>query len=374
MLVSASSPPVAYGGRFCDNDVPRLADACSFHRGGRAESARRELVHYDSQCQLQRPSQPVPSATASSLCVSGQPEPEEIERRKLRVQPERPVGAILDERPYPPLPYLEQLDARHRVPPGYSVPYTLDQRDNATKAVTSLGLQCSAQVTTTTTLPPPSPSEAWAASIKVLPLPQIRFSPSSSGLVHLETWFWLSNDAAGVPVTVTATAGGTRLLQRSSQCHIPGRLVHQRQLSNLYGGLCGQWRDASATTYTYLDAGTYEVSVTVGWAGSFGLEGKTYDIASPADPVDGPATFAPYEVQRNTLSPDRGSRMSTGERDRAPASGVCQEWPLGGSLTCPMLTMSFRSRLAGLWSGWHCCQRSAGVAGERMSQGQPFAA
>ena len=44
--------------------------------------------------------------------------------------------------------------------------------------------------------------------LALLPLAEIKFSPSDNGLVHLETWFWLSNDAlAGVPVTVTADDG-----------------------------------------------------------------------------------------------------------------------------------------------------------------------
>ncbi len=252
------------------------------------------------------PTTTVPGQVGSSTTTSAIPptytytttsDPEMIVANNLVCNPQGQLVAYSQFVPTPPYPTWNNWTTDDPLPPGYSVPYTLDQIDNATKAVTSLGLQCSAQVTTTTTLPPPSPSEAWAASIKVLPLPQIRFSPSSSGLVHLETWFWLSNDAAGVPVTVSATAGGDTIAATVEPVSYTWTFGPSAATETSYtAGSAGSGETASAV-YTYLDAGTYEVSVTVGWAGSFVFEGKTYDIASPADPIDGPATFAPYEVR-----------------------------------------------------------------------------
>ena len=77
------------------------------------------------------------------------------------------------------------------------------EKSTATGQVVNTSLQCEAEPTPTT-LPPPTPGNRGRPPTRLLPLPTIQFSPSDNGLVHLQTWFWLSNDATGTPVTVTA--------------------------------------------------------------------------------------------------------------------------------------------------------------------------
>jgi hypothetical protein len=142
--------------------------------------------------------------------------------------------------------------------------------------------------------PPPSPAEAWAAAVKDLPVPQVRSNPTTAGLVQLGTWFWLSNDRAGVPVTVTAAAGGGSVtatvypVSYTWDFGPPG----SGPVTSYTAGSPGSASSASAV-YTYVDKGTYEVSVTVDWSGSFSFDGRA-PIALPA--VSEEQSF-PYEVR-----------------------------------------------------------------------------
>ena len=66
--------------------------------------------------------------------------------------------------------------------------------------------------------------------------------------------------------------------------------------------------------------------------------------------------------------------MSTGERGSSTSL-----WRVSGVAArrfseLPYARYVLPVPLAGLWSGWHCSQRSAGVAGEPMNQGQRCAA
>ncbi len=84
----------------------------------------------------------------------------------------------------------------------------------------------------------------------VAPIPTIQFSPSDNGLVHLQTWFWLSNDAAGAPVTVTATRVATLLLQRSSPVSYTWTFGPPAATETSYtAGSPGQWRDCISGLY-----------------------------------------------------------------------------------------------------------------------------
>ena len=141
---------------------------------------------------------------------------------------------------------------------------------------------------------PPSPAEAWSAVVKDLPVPQIRSNPGSAGLVHLGTWFWLSNDAAGVPVSVTAAADGGSVtatvypVSYTWDFGPPG----SSPVTSYTAGSRAAHQVHPRSTRT-LDKGTYEVSVTVKWSGSFSFD-KRAPIALPA--VSEEQSF-PYEVR-----------------------------------------------------------------------------
>jgi hypothetical protein len=147
-----------------------------------------------------------------------------------------------------------------------------------------------------TPLSPPSPTapEAWAAVVKDLPVPEIRSNPVTSGLVQLETWFWLGNDPEGVPITVTAAADGGSVtatvypVSYTWNFGPPGVLPVTSYAAGAPGGA-----SSASAVYTYVDKGTYEVSVTVKWSGSFSFDNRA-PIALPAVSED--QSF-PYEVR-----------------------------------------------------------------------------
>lgn len=142
--------------------------------------------------------------------------------------------------------------------------------------------------------PPPSPSQVWAAAVRDLPVPQIETNPADSGLVQLATWFWLANDPVGVPVTVTAAAGGRSVtatvhpVSYTWDFGAPGTY----EVTSYTAGSPGSASRASAV-YTYVDNGTYEVTVSVEWTGSYSFDGGS-PIALP--PVPEEQSF-PYEVR-----------------------------------------------------------------------------
>jgi hypothetical protein len=158
----------------------------------------------------------------------------------------------------------------------------------------NVGGPCNGHAPTPAPPPPPSPAEAWAAAVKDLPVPQIRSNPVAAGLVQLETWFWLGNDAAGIPVTVTAAAGGgsvTATVYPASYTWDFGP-PGAGAVTSYTAGAPGSASSASAV-YTYVDKGTYEVTVAVNWSGSY-----TFDKGAPIAlrAVSEEQSF-PYEVR-----------------------------------------------------------------------------
>ena len=110
VLVSALSPPVAYGvGSVTTTTtlggcvlVP-VGVACGVGAGGSSSTTT-----------------PVSTTTPSLarsiydgflLCLSGHTRTRGDRRRKLRVQPERPAGALLDERSFTAIPFMGRVDA-----------------------------------------------------------------------------------------------------------------------------------------------------------------------------------------------------------------------------------------------------------------------
>jgi hypothetical protein len=196
----------------------------------------------------------------------------------------------------------ETLPMGEPLPRGYVELDVVLEKSTATGQVVNTWLQCEAEPTPTT-LPPPTPEESWAAADTLLPSPTIQFSPSDNGLVHLQTWFWLSNDAAGAPVTVTARTDTGQTI--TAVVEPVGYTWTFGTGDSAPSSTAGSEEDP-AVRYTYVDAGTYEVSVTVEWAGQY--YGPGGDEEGALGPVAAPATYAPYQVRqiRSVLSAGTG--------------------------------------------------------------------
>lgn len=181
------------------------------------------------------------------------------------------------------------------LPPGDSVPF-VQYLSGPVGDATPLYFCATAAVTTTTLPPPPVPTAVWAAA--PLPLAEIRFNPSTDGLVQLPTWFWLDNDVAGQPFVL-----GPIMLDGYSLT------VTARPVS--YDWSFGDGQSAtsqsasppdgtgpSGISHTYTQKGIYDVSVSVTWEGSTTL---TYQgqVVSQRDlgQYRQPAAVRPYQVQ-----------------------------------------------------------------------------
>ena len=235
----------------------------------------------------------------------------------------------------------ETLPMGEPLPPGYVELDVVLEKSTATGQVVNTWLQCESEPTPTT-LPPPTPEESWAAADTLLPLPTIQFSPSDNGLVHLQTWFWLSNDAAGTPVTVTAR---THTGQTITAVVEPVGYTWTFGTGDSAPSSTAGSEEDPAVRYTYVDAGTYEVSVTVEWAGQYLRPWRRR--RGRFGTGSGSGYLCPLPSETNPLGPQRRYRMSNRNRGSRTSlwrvSGVAP----GGSATCPMPATSYRSPLAG---------------------------
>jgi hypothetical protein len=219
-------------------------------------------------------------------CVSGGTDEICTAHGTVGFDPNIPAGWVPGD-PLPDGDTLLQLEEEVSLTTGHVLGLVPDSAPN-------VGQPCNGHTPLPPTLPPPSPAEAWAAAVKDLPVPQIRSNPVAAGLAQLGTWFWLSNDQAGVPVTVTAAAGGGSVtatvypVSYTWNFGPPGAAP----VTSYTAGAPGSASSASAV-YTYADKGTYEVSVAVNWSGSFTFD-KGAPIALPA--VSEEQSF-PYEVR-----------------------------------------------------------------------------
>jgi PKD domain len=149
--------------------------------------------------------------------------------------------------------------------------------------------------------PPPGPAEVWAE----VPLPTavVRFSPERDGLTQLPTWFW----AQGVSESVDVTA------------EIGGYLIATRAQPVAYTWEFGDGTSATVPSagsasdpsvgHTYTEAGTYDVSLVIEYAGSFNFVGPTGNTGT--EPLS-PYYSAPF-VESYTVQQVRSVLVPTGE-------------------------------------------------------------
>jgi PKD domain len=137
--------------------------------------------------------------------------------------------------------------------------------------------------------PPPTPAEVWAKT--PLPTLTVNFNPGELGLVHLDTWFWLTG--VGGPITATSSIRGYRVV---TTAHPTAAYWYFGDGDSAQGAVPGSQVNPSVT-YTYAFKGTYTVKVIVGWSGQYTFSGHGDAVTVPLGTVDGPVDAAAYRVQ-----------------------------------------------------------------------------
>jgi hypothetical protein len=128
-------------------------------------------------------------------------------------------------------------------------------------------------------------------------LPKIEFNPESCGIVQLPTWFWLDNDAAGGNLTVGPVGvGGYSVTVTVHPVAYYWDFGDGATAASSSAGEPGSATDAS-TTHTYLHKGTFQVGVTVVWAGAYTFSGHGVVQTVAVGPVDQPEVVHRYVVQ-----------------------------------------------------------------------------
>lgn len=137
---------------------------------------------------------------------------------------------------------------------------------------------------------PPTAVELWDAA--GLPQPALHASPPGGGLVGFETWFW--SNVPPTPVQATVTLRGwqaTVVAEPVEWVWDPGDGTPALRATRP-----GTPEDPAAR-HPYTRKGTYEVTHTVVWRGTFTLAG--YGVVQQAESLGTvrPATTTPYPVQ-----------------------------------------------------------------------------
>ena len=110
--------------------------------------------------------------------------------------------------------------------------------------------------------PPPTPGEVW--SQVPLPTAALYISPAQVGITQLPSWFWISANA-GQPLVVTAQMGDYSITTEASPVGYQWEFGDGASASN---DNVGSPTDPSVT-HTYNAVGTYPVSLTVVYGGSY---------------------------------------------------------------------------------------------------------
>jgi len=144
---------------------------------------------------------------------------------------------------------------------------------------------------------PPSPAQVW--QYVPLPVPVVGINPSLAGLTQLPTWFWARNEAGPV----------------SASANLDGWVVTASAVPVSYDWDFGDGTTAQSTsagdeshpsvTHTYLDKGTYDVTLTVRYAGSYTFSGYGVTVSTSLGDYDQAEVMQTYTVQeaRSVLVP-----------------------------------------------------------------------
>jgi PKD repeat protein len=131
----------------------------------------------------------------------------------------------------------------------------------------------------------------------------LAIDPASAGITQLPSWFWVAG--GGGPVSVTVEMGGYTVTATASPVEYQwGFGDGGGALSTRAGG-----QAFPSVAHTYVDKGTYTVSLAVEYAGSYSFAGPGGSGAASLGVYWQPRAGASYTVQevRSVLVPTGGS-------------------------------------------------------------------
>ncbi len=145
--------------------------------------------------------------------------------------------------------------------------------------------------------PPPTPAEVWASV--PLPTPTIGVNPTTVGITQLPSWFWVTG--ANGPVTVTVIIDGYAVTTTATP------VAYQWNFgdgSSAMGVAPGD-ETSPSVTHTYHYKGTYIVTLSIEYAGTFTYAGPGGTGTEGLGDYEQPGRSAPYVVQevRSVLTP-----------------------------------------------------------------------
>jgi hypothetical protein len=145
---------------------------------------------------------------------------------------------------------------------------------------------------------PPVPNLTSVLGAAETPVPVVTLNPAVQGLTGLETWLWYDGPAeltVAVSLngyTITGTAVPTSFAWTMGAPDVNGTSTHS---ADVPGNV-----DDPAARHTYETVGTYTITLTVTWTGSFtvtgnGLPGGPVDLGTTT--VDGTLTYPVREAR-----------------------------------------------------------------------------
>ena len=155
--------------------------------------------------------------------------------------------------------------------------------------------------------PPPPPGPAEVVASTPFPAETIHHDPCFAGLTGLASYMWATvNNAAVPPITASTTIRGYTV---STSAHPVSYRWDMGNGAVLVGPISGTDK-APSVTYTYQKKGSYQLTLTVMWAGTFTFTGYGVTQTRALGPVAQAAQHLPWlveEVRSVLVAPGPGA-------------------------------------------------------------------
>jgi hypothetical protein len=195
-----------------------------------------------------------------------------------------------------PEPLDENPNPLTHLPPGDTIPYYVAIVSARTGQILGY-LGRTVCLPSVQPPPPPPPEVVWQYA--PLPEPQINFNPEKIGLTQLPTWFWVSNDAGNLVLSLEVPGGldGYAVSLDVHPIAYHWDFGDGSSGESSVAGSAGGSEEASVI-HTYREPGTYRVGLVVTWAGFYIYTGYGVARMVTLGPVNQPEAFRQYTVQQ----------------------------------------------------------------------------